>query len=755
MSSPRQPLLGAALMAIAGILFADFVPTAIAPTCLGAGMVAMVSLIRPRTWLTLLLVFVAYFSLHRTRTSEAPGKTLHQRLGDRPHQVTATGIVSSEPKLTPNDFTTFLCRLSTIELERGPERTNVTVRVRWKGNPQFGDELSLRGLIEPIPPARNPGVFDLRSYLARREVYEGIFVRYLEDGTIERTGGGNSLLCLAMRTRAWMQATLGRGLEDSPELVALIKGMALGVRHDTPNDIEEPFQQTGTLHLFAVAGLHVGIIAQLLWIVASLLRLPRKIAAAAIIPALFFYSAITGLHVSSVRAATMAAFLLGGIFFERRVFALNSLAGAAILILACDTQQLFTSGFQLSFAVVGAILISQERIFRILLSWIATDPFLPRILVGRSRRLFEAIYRPVANGLAVSAAAWVGSLLLINVYFFLFTPISLLANLAIVPIAFCVLAIGMISLVSAPFSSALSILFNQANWTLAHLIFWLVQLFARVPAGHFYFEPPPWPLKARSQITVLDAGAGAAIHLRSGNSDWLFDAGSARQYERFLRDYLHARGINRLDGLLLTHGDSLHIGGALPLLSEFNPKRVLDNAAPDRSSVHRALIASLKTREWLSRGKEFSPAPRIQATILYPLEGERRRAADDQCLVVQLRISQWRVLLMSDSGDATETALLTSPDELRSDILIKGQHCNRKSGSPAFLDAVRPQLIIATSVDFPTRERITDEWERMIRARGISLFRQDQTGAVQLEFSERDWRANGFINHESLRRVSR
>ena len=83
----------------------------------------------------------------------------------------------------------------------------------------------------------------------------------------------------AARARAWMRTTITRGLEDSPDVTALINGMALGLRHEAPNDIEDPFQQTGTLHLFAVAGLHVGIIAQLLWILASLLRLrarPRR-----------------------------------------------------------------------------------------------------------------------------------------------------------------------------------------------------------------------------------------------------------------------------------------------------------------------------------------------------------------------------------------------------------------------------------------------------------------------------------------------
>ena len=112
------------------------------------------------------------------------------------------------------------------------------------------------------------------------------------------------------------------------------------------------------------------------------------------------------------------------------------LAGAAVMILAVDSNQLFTSGFQLSFAVVGAILLWQEPCFRALLRPSATDPFLPRSLVSRGRRAFETGYRKIASGFSVSAAAWAGSLLLIIWYFYLVTPISLLANLVVVPVAF-------------------------------------------------------------------------------------------------------------------------------------------------------------------------------------------------------------------------------------------------------------------------------------------------------------------------------
>ncbi len=363
-----------------------------------------------------------------------------------------------------------------------------------------------------------------------------------------------------------MRATLTRGLEDSPDVAALINGMALGLRHETPDDIEEPFQQTGTLHLFAVAGLHVGIVAQLLWILALLLRLPRRVAAGLIIPCLFFYSAITGFHVSSVRAATMAAVLLGGIFFDRPALALNSLAGAALLILAVDPNQLFSSGFQLSFAVVGAILISRAMD----LTDSSAAERIRSISAAQSREskppAFEHAYGWVAGGISVSTAAWIGSLVLIMWYFYLITPISLLANLAVVPVAFCVLAVALISLVVAPFSTSLSLVFNNANWSLAKIIFGFVQAFAVLPAGHLYVARPHWPSGAHAEITVLDIGAGAAVHLCAGGADWLFDTGSSRDYEKILRGALHSRGVNRLDGLVLSHGDSLHIGGASSVL---------------------------------------------------------------------------------------------------------------------------------------------------------------------------------------------
>src|SRR5205807_5796902 len=333
----------------------------------------------PNLGSTYLLVGCGFFLLHNFRIGDTAGLQLAADLSERPRVVNALGFVTSEPKLASNGFATFLFKLESIELEGKTRPTHATLVACWRGNPEFGHELKLFGIAEPIEPPRNPGEFDMRSYLARQDVRRSLFVRCPEDGVVLKRAGGSRILRPAQKSRAWMQSAICRGLDDSPPVQNFLSGIVLGLRHQMSEDIEEPFQQTGTLHLFAVAGLHVGIVARLLWILAMVARLSRKWATIIIIPLLLFYAAITGLHVSSVRAAVMSSILLAGFFFERKVFALNSLAAAAFFLLCWDTNEFFATGFQLSFAVVGGIILLADPLSQWLRALGAPDPFLPSL----------------------------------------------------------------------------------------------------------------------------------------------------------------------------------------------------------------------------------------------------------------------------------------------------------------------------------------------------------------------------------------
>src|SRR6266516_4014902 len=592
LSAPRQPFVGLALMAAMGIIAAEVFPlpsVAVTATAIILSLCILALICWPKLLATYGIVGAGFFLLHNFQTRNTEGQQLADQLGSRPRVVTAIGCVISEPKTAPSGFATFLLKLKSIELEGRKQSTHAVWQARWKSAPEFGDELKFFGTAEPIAPPRNPGEFDMRSYLARRDVRRMLFVRYPEDGTLIRHAGGNPILHAAQKSRKW--------------------------------------------------------------------------ATALIIPLLLFYATVTGLHVSSVRAAVMASILLGGFFFDRKVFVLNSLAAAAFFLLCWDTNELFSTGFQLSFAVVGAIILFADPLFGFLQRWGAPDPFLPRSLLRGPKRLMHAAFEWLFRGASVSLAAWIGSLPFILWYFYIVTPISLFANLVVVPIAFFILAIALLSLLATPLLPWLAIIFNNANWFLAQLVLLIVQLFAQVLGGHFYVEHPHWPKEAIAQITVLDVGAGAAVHLRARGANWLFDCGSEREYERVVREYLHAAGVNRLADLVLTHGDSLNIGGAVELSHDFPRVRLIDNPTPDRSTIHQRLQRLFQERgiKWdhLAAGESFRLSPDVTAKVLYPPRVFSAAMADDQTYVIQLAVApSTSIVFMSDSGLETERALL-------------------------------------------------------------------------------------------------
>src|SRR5438094_7739934 len=173
LSAPRQPFVGLALMAATGIIAAEIFPlpsVALTATTIILALCILTLACWPRLLATYAIVGGGFFLLHNFQTRNTEGQQLADQLGSRPRVVTATGAVITEPKIAPSGFATFLLKLKSIELEGRKQSTHAIWQVRWKGVPEFGDELKFFGTAEPIPPSRNPGEFDMRSYLARRDV---------------------------------------------------------------------------------------------------------------------------------------------------------------------------------------------------------------------------------------------------------------------------------------------------------------------------------------------------------------------------------------------------------------------------------------------------------------------------------------------------------------------------------------------------------------------------------------------------------
>jgi ComEC/Rec2-related protein len=760
---PRQPFIGLAVAAVLGILVADRWPMPMLPVAVALAACAALLWWNPRTVVCWVFAFGAFFALHVLRFHQNPARKIAPLLEKGPRVVHATGIVWDEPAkptFWARGLTCFFqLKLEAIDLPGAVE--GVVMNVSWAGPiPAYGDRVTLTGSAQNLERTRNPGQFDFPRYLERQGIYSELVVRFATDGEIVSSGHGSRIQAFAYAAQHWIQRQLEYGLDASPEITALIESMVLGLRGDTPQDSRELFQRTGTMHLFAVSGLNVAMLAGILLALIRSLRVGSATAVADTIPLLAFNALVTGLPASCVRATIMASLILLAPVFDRRAVAGNSICAAAFLILAWDTNQLFVPGFQFSFVLVLTIVFLARRIERWFTPIGFPDPFLPRTLWSRWQTLRSSAWQLVAATLGVTFSAWIGSLAFTAGYFHLFSPAAIVANLVAVPIAFLVLALGVATLLIVPFWKAGAAFLNNANWLAAKALLVVIKAFAALPGGHVFVELPRLRPAPACEFTVLDLKDGAATHLRAQRSDWLIDCGSGFDYGRTVLPFLRSRGVNRLDGLLLTHGDTHHIGGARAALDDFQPRRIVDSPLHDRSPTRAELHAELAMRRQgkaiYVRGDYIRLAPHASLRVLFPPAGLKRNLADDKAFVIQLESAGTRALFMSDSGFSTEQWLLENEPDLRSDIVVKGHHARDFSGTLEFIDRVQPRAIICGQLE-PTRSiEPLDLWEKDVTARGITVFRLDRTGAVHVELRDGgEFEISAFLGGQTLRSRAR
>jgi competence protein ComEC len=602
---------------------------------------------------------------------------------------------------------------------------------------------------------RNPGEFDFPAFLRTRGILAEIVTADSSGVRVTGQDAGHPLVAAAGRARERIRRAITLDLAPTdPEVAGVIAAMVLGAREDAPQEMVDDFKVSGTLHLFAVSGLHVGMIAFILLALLRIPRTPRRLAAVIVIVALVFYAFVTGLRPSAVRATVMATILLSGLLVDRPARILNSLGAAALLILALDPFQALAPGFQLSFSVLLAIALLTAPLQRLAAPFVNPDPFLPRALLSRNSLRFHAGARKITDTLAVSTAASLGSLPLMLAYFHLATPIAVVTNCVLIPLAFCLIFTAVISaLVQLITLPGLGVTLNNANFLLVKAIAAVIAVAASVPGGHFYASARPWFVREACEIEVLDIpqGGGAhAIQTRSG-ARWIVDTGSARLYDGLLAPYLRSAGLNRLDGLILTHGDSHHTGAADRVLGAYRPRETFLSLKDLRSPGIRSTVTILSDKERSPKSLRQGDVVRLdrqtEIRVLFPPTGHESARADDHCLVLLLVCGDSRVLFSGDSGFSTERWLLENipADELRAEVLVTGRHRSDPGAPTNFLSAVRPRAIVSTNSDTPAAERIPSSLRTHCENDGIRLFDQAKTGAVHLSVSPREITLTGFL----------
>lgn len=290
--------------------------------------------------------------------------------------------------------------------------------------PSYGDEVVVQTNLQKIAGVKNPYEFDYQRYLFHQGIDFQCFVRY-QNWRLEESNTGNLLFTWSYAIKRLLEREFNKHFESETH-IAMLKALLLGDKSGLDGDLKIGFAQTGTMHVMAVSGLHVGIVfAFMNGLLHVFFRKRWKLVGTLIsLLALWFFALITGFSPSVSRACFMFSILAIGTQLNRNSSTYNSIACAAFTLLVIDPSSLFNVGFQFSFLAVLGIVSLQKPIRSLVKtnSW-----FISKLL----------------DLTAVSVAAQLATLPLALYYFGQFPVLFFLSNLLVIPAITVILYAGL------------------------------------------------------------------------------------------------------------------------------------------------------------------------------------------------------------------------------------------------------------------------------------------------------------------------
>mgnify|MGYP002713094680 CR=1 FL=1 len=587
---------------------------------------------------------------------------------------------------------------------------------------------------------RNPGGFDYEGWLFRHGIRATGYVR--RDRRNRRLGAGGDLLD---RLRQQLRTGIGDALPDARHR-GLLTALAIGDRHGVDVHAWSVLRRTGTAHLMAISGLHIGLVSTLgfllfrwLWSrsARALERVPApKIGAIGAVMTAAAYAALAGFSLPTERALVMVGAAALAVLMQRRLRPSHTLAVAAFAVLVLDPLSVSSWGFWLSFVAVAVILygtsgrLGEGRLWwrwgRV--QWLITLGMLPLGLLFFGQMSLVA---PLANLVAVP---WVG---------FVVVPLDLLGAVltpAMPGMGRAVLhgaaaALGalwyLLERLSAP-SFAAWHLPPPAGWTLIPATIGLIWLLAPRgwPArwvGSFGLLPllllhPVKPPPGQAWLTLLDVGQGLSVVLRTARHTLVYDTGP-RYSATFdtgravVVPFLRAKGVESVDTLVLSHGQNDHVGGARSVLAALPVRRILAGDPSDPSGAERCRVG----QHWRWDGVAFR--------IMHPVEVE---GGNNGSCVLRVTTAAGSALLTGDIEAPAEAALVRRYPRLHADVLVAPHHGSRTSSTPAFVSAVAPEYTLF-STGYRNRYGFPDPIVvGRYRRAGASVFDTSRQGALTI-----------------------
>ena len=322
-----------------------------------------------------------------------------------------------------------------------------------------GAAVKATGVLTPLSHKVDPESFE--GYLKDT----GIHYRFERTSALEliRPPAPFDRFCQRMNER--FQAYLRLGAPDASELDSIYIAMLLGRKAELSDAQTDRFRMTGTMHFFAISGLHIGVIATVLAQFLILARVPRKLSPFIGLPLLYLYVEITGASPSAVRAFLMALFFWASFAFTRQRTPLAALAASAVFVLIFKPDQLWSIGFQLSYTVVLSILLLGLPLYEMASERLAPFRHLPKANWAPAQHLYAWLLDALLLLFAISFSAWLASAPLSAAFFGYFSPGAILLNMLLVNLAAIAISTGVIALSLATLGlESVASFINHAAW---------------------------------------------------------------------------------------------------------------------------------------------------------------------------------------------------------------------------------------------------------------------------------------------------
>ena len=653
------------------------------------------------------------------------------------------------------------------------EKIQVRYRIKTKEEKELlyrlkpGMTCAFSGRLEVPDVKRNPGGFDYQAYLYHNRIHWIVHPDAL-DRCDDRS------LTFVDRLKRYRQT--GMQFVDAifmPEVSGIAKALLFGDQHGIHEHVLEAYQKFGLVHVLVVSGLHVGVVTAFLFWILIRIGLTRERAMDIILVLLPIYVLLTGAAPSVLRAAIMAAAVIIGFRLRVRLHPLDSICLAFLLLLFFDPNFLYHVGFQLSFLISFALIVS----------------------AGAGTASIQSGFMRIV---AISLIAQLVSLPLLVYYFYQFSVWSLLVNVLFVPLFTTVIMplsfLGFFLSLLIPFAGAPlvflfetivlfvhSTLLTFEKWPLANFVvgkpapFYVFVYYMAVIYGLIQMEAKKWRPKAAltsflplasllfiqllypyvnpyGHVTVLDVGQGDSvlIELPYRKGVYLIDTGGIVSFreeewqkrteefdvgEEIVLQALKEKGIRKIDKLILTHGDYDHIGGTETLIEEMNIGELLYGTSNTYDDLELALLnkaaqAGIKVTfveagmGWREGGARFF--------VLNPQTVSQ--SGNDRSIVLYTEMGGLSWLFTGDLEQEGERRLLSTYLHLKADVLKVAHHGSKTSTSQPFLDRIQPKVAIISAgknnrFGHPHREVV----ERLEK-RGVVVYRTDESGAISFRY---------------------